>query len=146
MAALILGVVLSGGCIPAAQAVGGDTVVISAQDLYAAYYSNEAAADALYKGRMLEVTGKVSISRAVAVVDQYVIVLNSELPATDNSWGVQCVFNNTQDARLYKAEKNRIITLRGRCDGLQQDIVLRDCEFIALLSPTPTAPVGNVTK
>lgn len=145
LAALILGLVLSGGCIPEAQAVSGNTIIISARELYTAYYTDEAAADALYKGRALEVTGKVKISRAIAVVDQYVIVLDSELPPTDNSWGVQCVFNTTQDGRLYKAEKNRIVTIRGRCDGLQQDIVLRDCEFIAFLSPTPTAPVGNST-
>lgn len=145
-AALILGLVLSGGCIPEAQAVSGKTVVISARELYAAYYTDEAAADALYKGRMLEVTGKISISRAIAVVDQYVIVLNSELPPTENSWGVQCVFNTTQDARLYKAEKNRIITVRGRCNGLQQDVILRDCQFISLQSPTPTATITNSTN
>jgi len=111
---------------------------VSAKELYADYYKDEAAADALYKGRTLEITGIVSISRAI-VTDQYVIVLNSEVEPTANSWGVQCVFNTTRDARLYKAERNKTITVKGRCDGLQQDVVIRDCQFIAMLSPTPTA-------
>lgn len=77
------------------------------------------------------------------MTEQYVIVLNSELEPILNSWGVQCVFNNTRDARLYKAEKKQIVTVKGRCDGLQQDVVLRDCQLISLLSPTPTEQAGK---
>jgi hypothetical protein len=135
---LIAGLVLSGGCIPEAKAVGGDVVTVGAKELYAAYYQDETAADALYKGRTLEVTGIVSLSRAIVMTDQYIIVLNSEVEPTSNSWGVQCVFNTPRDIRLYKAERKQIVTVKGRCDGLQQDVVLRDCQFISLLSPTPT--------
>ena len=39
-------------------------------------------------------------------------------------------FFNTSDPRLYEAEKHRIVTVRGRCDGLQQAVVLRDSELI----------------
>jgi hypothetical protein len=134
---LVAGLLLLGACIPEAKAVGGNVVTVSAVDLYAAYVKDEAAADALYKGRTLEVTGEVLISRAIVLVDQYCIVLDSGFEATSNTWGVQCLFNNNQDARLYQAEKHRIVTVKGRCDGLQQDVVLRDCEFISL-QPKPS--------
>jgi hypothetical protein len=140
---LIAGLLLLGACIPEAQAVGGDVIIVSAGDLYSAYLKDEAAADARYKGRTLEITGEVLISRAIVVVDQYCIVLDSGLGEGSNTWGVQCFFEDNQDARLYKAEKHRIVTVKGRCDGLQQDVVMRDCEFINLVSPTPTALAAN---
>mgnify|MGYP001400240770 CR=1 FL=1 len=142
LAILIAGFLLLGACIPEAKAVGGDVVKVSAGELFAAYARDESAADALYKGRILEVTGEVMISRAVVLVDQYVIVLDSGFEATSNTWGVQCLFNNIRDARLYQAEKHRIVTVKGRCDGLQQDVVLRDCVFINL-QPKPDAKTGQ---
>lgn len=126
------GLLLLGACIPEAEAVGTGVITISAKDLYAAYASDEAAADARYKGRTLEVTGEVIISRVVILVDQYCIVLNGEWDNTFQTWGIQCYFKNTSDPRLYEAEKHRIVTVRGRCDGLQQDVVLRDSELIQM--------------
>ena len=132
LAALMAGLLLLGACIPEARAVGTGVITVSAKDLYAAYARDEAAADAKYKGRRLEVTGEVIISRVVVLIDQYCIVLNGEIDPTFTSWGIQCLFNKTSDTRLYEAEKHRIVTVRGRCDGLQQDVVLRDCELVSL--------------
>jgi hypothetical protein len=137
-----LAITFLGACIPEAEAVGGDVIVVSASELFAAYTRDEAAADNLYKGRTLEVTGEVMISRAIVLVDQYCIVMYPGLDALSNTWGVQCFFDDNQDARLYQAEKRRIVTVKGRCDGLQQDVVLRDCVFINL-QPLPGEKAGQ---
>lgn len=89
-----------------------------------------AAADALYKGRTLEVTGGVQISKSIVLVDQYIVVLYGSDDPTNQTWGVQFTFNKNTDSRLYQIEKRQTVTIRGRCDGLQQDVVLRDAELV----------------
>ena len=128
------GLLFFNACIPEAQATGTGVIAISAIDLFAAYAKDEAAADSMYKGRTLEITGEVQISRNVVLIDQYIIVLYGSNEPTNQTWGVQVTFSNSTDQRLYQLEKHQIITVRGRCDGLQQDVVVRDAELVEVKS------------
>lgn len=117
-------------CIPEAEAVGTGVVVVNATELFATYNQDQAAADSLYKGRTLEVTGEVQISKPVILTDQFVIVLYGSSIPTEQGWGIQCNFENMADPVLAEVDRHEIATIRGRCDGLQQDVVLRDCELL----------------
>jgi hypothetical protein len=127
---ILIGLVLLGACIPEATATGTGVIAISAKELFAKYAKDQAAADSLYKGRTLEVTGEVMISKSILLIEQYIIVLYGSEDPANQTWGVQCTFSNNTDTRLYQIEKRRMVTIRGRCDGLQQDVVLRNAELV----------------
>ena len=127
---------LLSSCVPPATAVAGSVITISAEDLYADYVKDQATADAKYRGRTLEVTGEVIVSRAVIFVDKYYIILNGNTKDTSNQWGIQCAFNNTLDEKVNAVEKHEVATIKGRGDGMEEDVVLGDCELIKVV-PKP---------
>jgi hypothetical protein len=128
---------LLGSCTPPATVVAGGIISINAKDLYSAYAKDQAAADAQYKGRMLEVTGEVLVSKAVILVDKYYIILDADPEDTANVWGIQCTFDDTRDPALYEVIRHQTATIRGRCDGMEQDVVLGACELVSV-GPRPT--------
>ncbi len=94
--------------------------VISAADLVDVYTANQVSADETYKGKVLEVTGKV-----ISVNDNYISVY----PDDDSYWdGIEVYFED--DADLASIEENSEITIIGECFGGSDLYAARICRAI----------------
>ena len=100
-------------------------IQVSAPTLYRAYHRNEVAADAAYKGRILDVRGIVS-SIDKDFMDQVVIRL-----ATDNEFeSVDANLQKSEASQASQLEKGQMV--RVSCTGGGMVIgspVLNDCTF-----------------
>jgi hypothetical protein len=100
------------------------TISVTSDDLYAAYDSNEIAADKKYKDRLLSVTGKVS------GVDQsfggYYVTLST---GQYEIFSVQCFFDSTSEDEIAAIEKYQNIVIKGYCSGWNGNITLNDCSI-----------------
>ena len=118
---------------PAATTAPADTpapapaaIKITARALSQEYQANEVAADGKYKGKMLEVTGKVEAIGKDILDDPYVALAGADLLAT-----VQFGFTKADNEQLAQLSKGRTITIRGECRGLILTMVtLDDSEII----------------
>lgn len=104
----------------------GKAVVVLATKLDEDYDANLINADTKYKGKILEVTGKVRRVDRDRSGKPWI-----ELE-TDSDAVMKCEFLKEADAALGKVEVNKNITIRGRCKGKSKgldadEIVLENC-------------------
>lgn len=99
------------------------TASVPAADLVQEFKDNEAAADAKYKGKVLEVTGRVKkVADLGGDTD-----ISVELDGV-NLASVNCKFATSQRAAVADLTTGTPVTVRGRCGGLVVfDIALNDC-------------------
>lgn len=97
---------------------------ITSNKLIAAYKSNEVAADEIYKGKLLQVTGEVG-SIKKDILDNLYVTLKSDERFSFVS--VQCYFTKAFTKRLTKLKKGQKLTVTGRCKGLMGTISIKDC-------------------
>ena len=89
-----------------------DAIAITAEDLYAAYDANEIAADKLYKGKKLRITGTV-VDIGKDIRDNAYITLYTGRYA----FSIQCYFKGNQLDAIAMLEKDQVVTVVGLCDG-----------------------------
>lgn len=103
---------------------------LTAQELYRAYRKDEAAADALYKGRLLKVSGVADYSGTDLILEAPEVILTGG--GKDASRGVDCVFDPRYEDKVAKVAKGDALTVLGRCEGFYKiNVLLRDCEPLA---------------
>ena len=93
---------------------------VSAAQLSAEYESNESAANAKYKGKVILVTGVISKVYRGFLYTPYV-----ELEA-----GVRCNFSDNEDAAMLALSEGQTISMKGQGDRLLSSIIgveLRGC-------------------
>ncbi|TGK35900.1 hypothetical protein EHQ12_08535 [Leptospira gomenensis] len=94
---------------------------LSANELYSEYHANEVAADAKYKGKVGEVTGRVR-SVGKDILDQmYVEIGGSYLD------GVQCTFVKDQAENIAKLKKGQTIKVKGVVKRKLVNVQMDDC-------------------
>jgi len=103
-----------------------ELVKIKASDLMAQYKANEIAADRAYKGKWLEVTGYVK-NVGKDILNERYVALYSE--AQFDILCVQCYFGRQHDDALASVRAEGQCTLRGRCEGMLLNVVMKDCYF-----------------
>lgn len=92
----------------------GPPITISAEDLYKAYESDEAAADKLYQGRILIVTGKVGDTQTPEIGNPAVTLIG----AATKKGAVQCLgFAADQKDAVSNLEIGQTVTVKGKCMG-----------------------------
>lgn len=98
-------------------------VMVDASTLTSEYNSNEIAADQKYKGKLVEVTGRVdSISKDITGAPY--VSLREEYSFE----GVQCMFERENEGILVNLAKGDFVTLRGQVAGFSiGQVVLRGC-------------------
>jgi hypothetical protein len=115
--ALTLGVV---GCgtrqAPVEGPSGTPSATLKADTLLTEYGTNAVAADAKYKGKVIEVSGKFS-SATKAPLLGYAVQLLPEDAAEVNTSYVQCFIVESAQPDVAKLKPGDKIRMRGTCDG-----------------------------
>src|SRR5260370_18949970 len=112
---LWLGLVL--GCKTSTQRTSEATnaITVSAEDLYKAYQSNEAAADNLYQGKILIVTGTVGTTSTpgAGMGNPAVILIDGRQKPIVNCLGFA---TDAKDA-IAKLKTGQKVSVKGKCMG-----------------------------
>ena len=103
-----------------------EVVIATSKEIAAAYDENEARGDALYKDKLIQVTGKVdSVNKDVT--DNTVIILAGKKMFQS----VHATLNDTEEQTAINVQKGQTVTLR--CRGRGEVIgspMLKDCVFV----------------
>ncbi|PQJ76544.1 OB-fold protein [Polaribacter glomeratus] len=94
---------------------------VSAKKLFRDYQDNEIAADEIYKGKKLAVTGLIDDIGNDVLDDSYINLKTGYIMGS-----VQCYLDKKIVAKLKKGQKVVVI---GRCNGLFGNVGLKDCSL-----------------
>lgn len=98
---------------------------ISATELYAQYSSNEADADALYLGKMIEITGILEkISTDEMGVTSLFLAVESDM---DN---VICELDEIYKKEVPGLNPGNTVKVRGWCSGSMGDVIISRCVIV----------------
>jgi hypothetical protein len=94
---------------------------MSAQDLAWEFEANSIAADAKYKGKVIEVHGFIADIRTV--------LGSPTVQLTDgfHILGVSCEFRRADKGQVMSLTKGREVTIRGTCGGKVLNVLLKKC-------------------
>ena len=119
---LMLSIVLLEACGGASSAIS-----VTAEELCSAYRDNEAAADALYKDKILEVTGRRELTGATGIDrdgNPYTTISCEGL-----SGGIRCWFSPEDVLEITKLGTQ--VTIRGKCYGYSMwTVLLGECSIV----------------
>lgn len=138
----IVGGIIGGGSDEPVQ-TGGDTtatnaaaettkakekaVSISANDLFDAYEDNEVKADEQYKGKTLQISGKIG-DIGKDIIDESYITFEGKDPYA--VFFVQCMFSDQEEVKnLSNLSKGDKVTITGECSGVTGNVIIRDCKI-----------------
>jgi hypothetical protein len=99
---------------------------ITAEELSSDYAMDEMAADKLYKGNILKVTGKVS-SVNKNLMGVYFIKLSG---GGIEDWEIQCTFDKQNSSDIADVVPNDTVTIMGTCDGYFMSVKMKDCMLL----------------
>src|SRR6185312_15488371 len=101
-------------------------IVVSASTLSTAYQGNEVAADAKYKGNLVQVNGIVYNVGKDITNTPYV-----ELQAGQyDPFGIQCFFSQDDEAALAQVSSGQSITLEGTVSGKEINVLVEGCRIV----------------
>lgn len=98
----------------------GPPVDVTAVQLFADYDANEVSADALYKDKVLRVSGTITKIGKDVLDTPYV-----ELATSNDYMGVQCMFDEA--GVLGALKKGAKLTVRCKMDSKLGNVILRGC-------------------
>lgn len=98
-------------------------LAISSADLYEEYKSNEIAADQKYKGKTVQITGKINqIGKDIA--NQVYFTIGSGIMGD-----VQCIIKKSHIDKVASLKPGQEIEVTGVCDGKVMIVELKECVF-----------------
>jgi uncharacterized protein YqgC (DUF456 family) len=103
------------------------TAKVTAIQLAEDYKANEIAADAKYKGKLLEISGIVG-SIGKDILSTPYITFQTEQYAIINQ--VQCMFAKTDEQVLANLSKGQSVTVTGEVSGSVGNIIVNGCKVI----------------
>jgi len=101
-------------------------IKVSASALSQAYDSNEVAADAKYKGNVVDVSGTIDTIGKDILGTPYVSLKTSEYSII----GVQCMFSQSDEAALAALSSGQTITLEGTVSGKTIEVIVDGCSIV----------------
>jgi hypothetical protein len=111
---------------PTVEANPDDMILISPNQLFSEYDRNDIAADKKYKGKELQLTGTVGDISRDLLGNIYVTLKTGEYEI----FSVQCFFADSFEDEVADLIPNRLLTIRGRCDGKFGNVMLNDCILV----------------
>lgn len=107
------------------EAPAPEAIKVTPNILITEYEANGVAADAKYKGNLVEVTGIVGSIDKDILDTPYIAFESSNII---NS--VQCMFEKGDESVLATIKKGQSITLRGEVTGQLMNVIVRDCVIV----------------
>jgi hypothetical protein len=102
-------------------------IKVTAVDLGGAYKANEVAADAKYKGNLVQVSGIVNTIGKDITSTPYITLKIDEYGISS----VQCMFSKDSENQLAQISKDTSITLQGTVSGYTiGNVLVRDCQIV----------------
>lgn len=98
-----------------------NAVSLTASELIQAYTNNEVEADRRFKGKVISVSGVVD-SIGKDILDTPYVTLSSSNAVRR----VQAMFKRADEGLLAKLSKGGNVTIRGRCEGMLGNVLLRE--------------------
>ncbi len=120
------------------EILAGPAIAVSATALDKEYDDNVVSADGKYKGKVLEVTGKV-----VRVAKEQFGRLTVELDAAEGGSSVDCEFQESSRDQLLGLVVGQTVTIRGMCRGKVADsVTLEKCTVVKKAESPPSSVVA----
>lgn len=92
------------------------------------YKENEVAADAKYKGKLVELSGTVdTIGKDISDTPYIAFETENQYEVINR---VQCMFKDGDTQALSAVSKGQKITLRGTVSGSLGNIIVKDCQIV----------------
>lgn len=101
------------------------SIKVTAIQLSEDYKSNEVAADAQYKGKLVEVSGTVNTIGKDILDTPYVSLQTDQYSIV----GVQCMFDKNSEQQLINLSKGQSISLQGEVSGKLMNVIIRGCSI-----------------
>ena len=97
---------------------------VTASVLYEAYYQNTVAADSIYKGQVIQVTGAIDSIDEDVLGDVYITLKNPE----DKWTSIQCYFPEGRRSELAQLESGQTVHVKGVCHGMSfLNVLVKGC-------------------
>lgn len=93
-------------------------LAVTSEALFSEYESDEAAANAKYLDKFIEVTGVVRSK------NQDDMGVNLVLEAGNDFFGINCAIEKGQEAAVETINEGDKVTIKGKCAGFNGDVVL----------------------
>jgi hypothetical protein len=103
-----------------------DATKVAAHDLFAAYVKDKTAANGLYKGKLLAVSGVIARVGTDPIFKAPEVIISGG--AKDPNRGVDCVFDTRYASQVATLRKGQAVTVLGKCDGYAVNVVLLHCQ------------------
>jgi hypothetical protein len=111
-----------------AAAIEASIFKVPVATMLSEYKNNEIRGDTLYKGKTVQITGRVGDTKRDIMNDIYVTVGTGEMFEIPV---VQCFFDDKWANAAAQLSKGQSITIRGRVEGLMMNVLVKDCEIVA---------------
>jgi len=124
---------ISGGGEPSSLPNGTEItpIIVNAEQLCKAYDANQIAADAMYKNKILKVSGVIEdIGRDLF---DYPEVKLYGTEYSTRRYTVQCIFSTQNEYLVTQLSKGQSVTIQGTCDGREMflyAISLKNCTIV----------------
>jgi hypothetical protein len=116
---------------PAPAGPTAPAATVKAGDLLKEYGSNAVAADAKYKDKLLQVTGKAGQVQKLPVVGTAVMTVYGEDSGDAGMSGVQAFMADSAKDDVAKIKEGDAITVQGTCDsGTMGQVKLSKCTIV----------------
>lgn len=109
-----------------ASAPAKEAIKVTATKLADDYKANEVAADAKYKGNLVEVSGIIGTIGKDIIDTPYVTLTIGQYDILS----VQCMFGKNDQTALANLSKGQSITLQGEVSGKLGNVLVRGCKIV----------------
>jgi hypothetical protein len=100
--------------------------VISSNELFSAFDSDETGATAKFAGKVVEVSGNVAQVEFGSTDSTLSVTLRED----DELSGVICTFSGVEDKSKLNISAGQKISVRGECSGMLMDVLLNNCVIV----------------
>ncbi len=103
-------------------------IAATVDELNSSFNTDKVATNAKLKNKILEVTG---VADKIFVKDhldiQYILLTGAKASGT---WSIRCTFSREHVPRLTRLTTGETVTVQGKYDGYERNIILKDCTLV----------------
>lgn len=104
-----------------------EAMKVTSSQLSADYKANEVAADAKYKGKLVEIIGTVEDIGKDVLDNAYVTFALGQYEIINK---VQCFFEKADESQLLELQQGERVTLRGTVKGGSFNVIVDECRLV----------------